>query len=408
VELLERRPRALVVDDDPKLLTLEARWLSRAGFEVVLAASGEEALRLLDAEPGGFDALVSDLYMTGMTGLQLLEKIRAARIDVPVVLVTGEGALESAVAAFEHGVNRYLLKPLDGIKLVQSVTDVVRLHGVARMRKLSEDNQALGTLVDELRAARDSAEEAGRAKTQLLAKMSHELRTPLTAIMGNADLLLSEKQSDEQRARVTTIARAASSLLRMVDQLLDLGDLARNNVHHAPNLLGLRIVMEEELTPFAARAKAKGLEWTLDVASDVPEIVIGNEKHLRALIGNLADNAVKFTSAGRIVVRVEVARPTAMTTKDVWIRCAISDTGIGIPEPALARIFEPFAQADEAMNRRYGGAGLGLGICAHLARLVGGSLEAMSAQGEGSTFSFTARLKRHEGASRRSIPADAA
>ncbi|MFI5314737.1 MAG: sensor histidine kinase [Myxococcota bacterium] len=234
-----------------------------------------------------------------------------------------------------------------------------------------------------LARARDSAEAANRSKSDFLANVSHEIRTPLTAILGFAELLLRESESGVIPASygnaLLTIRRNGEHLLEIINDILDSSEIATGHfdVERAP--VSPLALVSEVVGLLGIRAEAKGLALAVECEPGLPETFETDPRRLRQVLVNLVGNALKFTLAGRVVLCV--ARRGAAR-----LRFEIRDSGIGISEEQMARLFQPFAQADVSTARRYGGTGLGLSICKHLVELLDGEIGAESRPGEGSVF----------------------
>ncbi len=278
---------------------------------------------------------------------------------------------------------------------------------VAISRDVTERKQA----EDELRAAKALAEDANRAKGEFLSHMSHEMRTPMNAILGFAELALLEHPDENQREHLSKITAASKSLLRVIDDVLDFERVNAGKLQMESMDFKISDVLRNVRDVVERSAAAKGLALRMTVAQDVPSRMKGDPGRIGQVLINLCANAVKFTAQGYVEVLVR-AEPSTGTNP--MLRFSVLDTGIGISAAELARLFQPFTQADSSTTRRYGGTGLGLVICKRLAELMGGRIWIESEPGVGTTVFFTMPCTPGDepdpaqGRAREQLPAEAA
>lgn len=397
--------RILVVENDSEMCAYLINLL-RPLAEVRSINNGADALNVVyNWRP---DIVITDTLVPVVDGLELCRLVKAdAEISqTPVLLITGLTSREALLKGWQAGADDYLFKPFHSTELLTRVGTILRrlrerrtsqerIESLSttldlRMRDLSAANEEIRWLTRELQSARDGAVAANQTKSQFLSNISHEIRTPLNGLITTTELLLQSHLDEEQREFVSISRESAFSLLETVNDLLDFssiesGKLDLDRVDF--DVLSLVEGCAELLSP---RARQKGLSLMTYVASDVPRKLFGDPSRIRQVLVNLIGNAIKFTDQGEVVCRA-----TLQSTSEArcQIRFSVYDTGVGLSENARDHLFEPFSQLDASLTRRQTGTGLGLSIARRLVELMGGSINVDSAEGKGSTFSFTIPLE---------------
>ncbi|MDX9894465.1 MAG: response regulator [Desulfofustis sp.] len=267
-----------------------------------------------------------------------------------------------------------------------------------RDRELHQHRHNLELLVEErteeLRRRRDEALAASQAKTEFLANMSHEIRTPMNGVIGVLSLLKDAPLSEEHRRLLATAARSADSLLHIINDILDFSKIDAGMIEFESIPFDVGQLVEEVALLYVDAVNLRNIDLLCQVPPDLGGKIQGDPTRLRQILTNLLSNAVKFTKAGQIVLRVECIE---VSEQKLLLRFVVKDSGIGIPEKHLPRLFEKFTQADGSITRHYGGTGLGLSVCKQLVELQGGDIGAYSRLGEGTEFWFTMPFTTSDG-----------
>ncbi len=254
-------------------------------------------------------------------------------------------------------------------------------------------------LMEDLRKAKEEAEEAVRTKAAFLAMMSHEIRTPINGVIGMTQLLAGTDVSPEQEKYVRTIQVSGEMLLSVVNDILDFSKIESGKLELENAPLDVRALVRDIYDVQLAKAKEKNLKFEVSMQSNVPPFIISDVTRLRQILLNLVSNALKFTDIGSVRIGVRLASEKApIADHPFQLLFSVSDTGIGISDEQMQRLFQPFSQATASTSRKYGGTGLGLVICKKLVEIMGGNIQVESKAEQGSTFSFTVttQIAKHQ------------
>lgn len=409
-------PKILVVDDVYENVELLEAYLSQAGYQVAKAYDGEEAL--LQAERDPPDLILLDIMMPRLNGYEVCRRLKSEKRTafIPIVMITALREREERIRGIEAGADEFLIKPFNKQELMARVRSLLRMKALHDQVEAANRflEQKVAERTEELQRALEELKTLDRLKTQFVSNISHELRTPLTPIKGYLGAMLQGSLgplSPAQQRGLEAIQESVERLHKLIDDLLgyvrmESGQVKLNRRPVDPRQL-LRYAWEKALP----LARSNDQTLSLSVPEDLPWVLADPEELLRAL-NHLLENAVKFTPpGGRITVAARVqgprlkGKPDPQPSEADLVEISVSDTGIGIPEDQLDRIFDRFYQLDGSTTREHGGMGIGLTIVKQILEAHGSPIEVESRPGQGSTFRFFLPLaKRNDQATRGQRP----
>jgi len=377
--------KILVVDDEPDLEHLiRQRFRHRIKSNEInfdFASNGEEALKKLQSLPEGYDVVLTDINMPIMDGLTLLENIKKLHHFYKAVVVSAYGDLANIRTAMNRGAFDFITKPIDFADLEATINKTLNELDLIKQGVLARER------LDSAIRAKEHAENSERFKQQFLANMSHEIRTPMNSIVGVTNLLVNSPLNDGQKKYLNVIRKSAENLLVIINDILDLSKIEAGKMEFEQTPFLVSDVLDTAYHTMLFRAEEKKLDFKLDIHDDVPKALIGDPVRLTQVLINLSGNAIKFTENGSVTIRVRLKNKNK-NEESADVEFSVIDTGIGIPEDKLGKIFESFSQASSDTTRKYGGTGLGLTISKQLIELQGGAIQVTSTMGQGTSFSF--------------------
>jgi len=369
----------LIVDDTPENLRFLSTMLAEQGYEVRKALNGPMALATVQADPP--DLILLDIKMPQMNGFEVCERLKSVDItrDIPVIFLSALDDVLDKVKAFNIGGVDYITKPFQFEEVLARV----------------ENQLSIRRLQKQLTQQKEAAEKAAQAKSDFLAMMSHEIRTPLNGVLGMTQLLAETELTREQQKFLKIIEMSGETLLAVINDILDFSKIESGQLELEHRPINIRDCIENVCDLLSLKAQEKKLELFYQVAPDVPIMIMGDVTRLHQILMNLLSNAVKFTEQGEVFVEVKVQSDSSEAQSPEFpnLTFAVKDTGIGIPQDKLNRLFKPFSQVDSATSRKYGGTGLGLVICDRLVKLMYGSIGVESQENQGSTFFFNIKTQ---------------
>jgi signal transduction histidine kinase len=371
--------RILIVDDEPDIATILKLHLEDAGYVTAWAGNGEAALQMLiDAE---FSLVLTDIRMPGMSGIEVLEKVRASGASTSVIMMTAHGSEDLAVECLTSGAVDYFCKPF-------SLDDVLtRVERALVHRRALQDNKRLE-----------------QEKEDFFFMLSHDLKNPITAVIGSIDIMREGRLgpvNEEQKEYLQSAIDSCNDVVAMIDNLLDVQRFEAGRMPVMMRPQNPSILAATVIACFRKAAESDGILLSDDLAESVPQVAVDSNL-LTRVFANLLVNAIKFTPEGGTIhmscrcmagseiqqlrFPVYVTVPTGFNHRSCYVRINVSDTGSGIPYEDLGRIFERYTQSNNSNGRKKGGAGLGLAFCQMAVESFNGIIWAESQAGAGSEF----------------------
>jgi len=396
------KPRILVVDDTPAHIKTLAEMLHR-DYDLRVAINGAEALTIAMNELP--DLILLDVMMPGMDGYEVCRNLKADEdtADIPIIFITVMSGDEDEATGLALGAVDYVTKPFEPSLVMARVRNHLELKRHRdhleelvriRTRKLRIANEKLCRHIVErkksqmeLLAAKQAAEAASSSKTEFLANMSHEIRTPMNGIMGMVSLMQTTGLTEEQQEYAAMALQSCDRLTRLLTDILDLSSLEARRVRIEKKILDIAEVMQQVADLYRPLAMETGVELRHNISPELQVKVLGDASRLQQVLTNIVGNALKFTRSGSVTM--EACRLSSTKKGGLRVLFSVSDTGIGIPDDKIIKLFTAFSQVDEGYARQYQGAGLGLSICNRLVGLMGGSIVVESEPNVGTTIHFS-------------------
>ncbi|MDJ0633062.1 MAG: ATP-binding protein [Xenococcaceae cyanobacterium MO_188.B29] len=399
----------LLVDDDEVDRLAVKRAFKKVAFPVLLteAQNGKEAIAIIQNKNNDlvssqiinpnldiFDLILIDYRLPDIDGLHLITEIRALSINVPLIVLTGQGDEEIAVEIMKAGAADYLAKSrIEPNNLVKAIENAIRIYKAEQAVELAnkrlrasnellvQKNQELEKQQQQIKLQNIQLQESYNLKSEFLATMSHELRTPMNAIMGFSQLLLRQYPdplSQHQQNLVQRIFNNSKNLLEMINEMLDFSKIEAGKLELNPQKFDLNYLIKLTVEELRSLAVQKQLNLVTEIELEDPFLIQDSNFSKRTLV-NLLSNAIKFTESGEVKVK-------AWSIDETKIAIAVIDTGIGIAPEDREKIFQAFRQADQSFTRQHSGTGLGLAITESLVKMMGGKISLQSKLGERTTF----------------------
>ncbi len=383
----------LVLDDkEENIISLSALLSHIDHINIISSTDPNDALKI--CWKNDISIALVDVQMPDINGFEFVSLLKSnpKTSHITAIMVTAISKEDKyLLKGLESGAVDYLYKPLNPEITIAKVTSFVKQIHI--QEEIKQKNIALEESRKELILAKEEAEEARKSKEIFLANMSHEIRTPINGIMGIIHILMDSNLSDQQREWVTRLNNVSDSLLLIVNDILDISKIDSGMMRIELESFSIKQKLIDISNIFKIKAQNKKLDFELEMDDKLPEFIKSDPLRLQQIIYNFVSNSLKFTEAGKITLKVDVL---AQNQNKHRIKFTIIDSGIGIKEESLKKIFLAFEQGDDGITKKFGGTGLGLAIVKRLADLLEGEVTAISHFGVGSEFSFEAEFEEAE------------
>lgn len=373
--------RVLYVDDTNNDKVFVQKRLRKKAPYISLDAINIDADVVYHLRKHRYDVLLLDCPHNDQIALEIVKQIRTKYEEpIPIVITATSDSEEIATQALRLGVSDYIVKDPAYFQRLPAVLEAAyaraRLHQIVVHQERLRDRQR-------------AAESANSQKSRFIANLSHEIRTPMNSIIGLIFLLQQTQLTEQQRDFVEKTAHSAEHLLDILNDTLDLSKIEAGIIELECVDFLLGDVLADLQGILAAAAHAKGLDFLIDIAPGLPQELNGDPLRLKQILLNLAGNAIKFTDSGYIHINIAHEQ---ISGSQIYLKCSVKDSGIGLSEEQKESLFNPYRQADSSIRRRFGGTGLGLALCKEFVGLMGGSIDIISEPGKGSEFRFHIKI----------------
>ncbi len=382
--------RILAVDNEKNIITGIAPILSRTEYVCKTFYAAKTALAFLSTKEGKkIDLIIAGMSLPDMDGLVFLKTVKNRSADIAVMVITDHGTEYTCMEIMDAGAADVIFRPLDSDCVLARISRIAREKQY--LMQLKQRNDRLSEALDQAAVLAKESQNASRAKTIFLASMSHEIRTPLNSIVGYTDMMLDTPLNEDQRSFLHAARLSCDTLLSVVNDILDFSKVTAGKLHMDTIDFDPEILCFEAIEQIRSQVDETRVELLCQISDQVPAQVAGDPHRFRQILLNFLGNAVKFTDKGSISLHLNGEdRPD----NHCLLTVSVSDTGIGIAPDELDVIFEPFIQSESDIVRRSGGTGLGLAISKNIAEKMQGTVWVTSVSGKGSTFYFSACLKK--------------